>query len=350
MDSKALVLWIASLVLSLSLASGADASTAWKPDIPKVWDEAALREWATPVAGLNVRPGHVPERDYYRLPAEDLRSYPVYYPGREPGGYWDMLQHLGPKRLIEPQILKTKADWIAAGRRVFEESDSPQLRTYDPALIANMRSREFYEHYNAHALPDGTMDILRWVPTEKGVALSTLNCSGCHVLHRSDGTAVIGAPRLAATSRTKRSTSRGLPATFIESANHVLSGSPPFFMGGASLGSWLYQAYGTPWLRNDPGEQLKMFRQEDYEAWITADRYAGAITRWNGSLLYPAKIPDLIGIKDRKYIDHTATHLHRGIGDLMRYAAQVAYVEMTDCGEHHMLASGTKHVGSRNFG
>jgi len=244
-------------------------------------------------------------------------------------------------------ILKTKADWIAVGRRVFEESDSPQLRTYDPALIANVRSREFYEHYNAHALPDGTMDILRWVPTEKGVALSTLNCSGCHVLHRSDGTAVIGAPRLAATSRTKRSTSRGLPATFIESANHVLSGSPPFFMGGASLGSWLYQAYGTPWLRNDPGEQLKMFRQEDYEAWITADRYAGAITRWNGSLLYPAKIPDLIGIKDRKYIDHTATHLHRGIGDLMRYAAQVAYVEMTDCGEHHMLASGTKHVGSR---
>ncbi len=108
MDSKALVLWIASLVLSLSLASGADASTAWKPDIPKVWDEAALREWATPVAGLNVRPGHVPERDYYRLPAEDLRSYPVYYPGREPGGYWDMLQHLGPKRLIEPQYSRPK--------------------------------------------------------------------------------------------------------------------------------------------------------------------------------------------------------------------------------------------------
>lgn len=73
----------------------------------------------------------------------------------------------------------------------------------------------------------------------------------------------------------------------------------------------------------------------------------GAITRWNGSLLYPAKIPDLIGIKDRKYIDHTATHLHRGIGDLMRYAAQVAYAELADFGGYHMLASGTNRLGSR---
>jgi hypothetical protein len=42
-----------------------------------------------------------------------------------------------------------------------------------------------------------------------------------------------------------------------------------------------------------------------------------ALSPGNGSILFPAKIPDLIGIKDRKYIDHTATHLHRGIGDLM---------------------------------
>jgi hypothetical protein len=83
---------------------------------------------------------------------------------------------------------------------------------------------------------------------------------------------------------------------------------------------------------------------------VTADRYAGAITGWNGSLFYPAKIPDLLGIKDRKYIDHTATHLHRGIGDLMRYAAQVAYVEMADFGEHHMLASADEAGGEQDLG
>ncbi len=99
--------------------SGADNTAVWKPQIPRVWDEAALRDWATPVAGLNVRPSHISEFEYYRLPVEDLRTYPVYYPGREPAGYWDILQHAGPKPLIEPQDLKTEADWIAAGRGGF---------------------------------------------------------------------------------------------------------------------------------------------------------------------------------------------------------------------------------------
>jgi hypothetical protein len=118
-------------------------------------------------------------------------------------------------------------------------------------------------------------------------------------------------------------------------------------MNGGTIGEWLYQAYGAPWVNDDASERLKAFSHDDYEAWVTADRYAGAITRWNGSLYYPAKIPDLIGIKDRKYIDHTATHLHRGIGDLMRYAAQVAYAEMAGFGPYQMLAPGTKRVRSR---
>ncbi|MDQ2774650.1 MAG: hypothetical protein M3Y57_06955 [Acidobacteriota bacterium] len=33
------------------------------------------------------------------------------------------------------------------------------------------------------------------------------------------------------------------------------------------------------------------------------------------------EIPDLLGVRDRKYLDHTALVRHRGIGDLMRYAA-----------------------------
>src|SRR5262249_8754348 len=73
----------------------------------------------------------------------------------------------------------------------------------------------------------------------------------------------------------------------------------------------------------------------------------GIVTRWNGSPLFPAKIPDLIGIKDRKYFDHTATHLHRGIGDLMRYAAQVTFAEMTDFGAYHMLSPESIRVRAR---
>jgi hypothetical protein len=52
-------------------------------------------------------------------PVEILR---VYLPGREPEGYWERLQHVAPQPLIEPEKLKTQADWLAAGRRVFDEA------------------------------------------------------------------------------------------------------------------------------------------------------------------------------------------------------------------------------------
>jgi hypothetical protein len=38
----------------------------------------------------------------------------------------------------------------------------------------------------------------------------------------------------------------GVRADFLEAQNHVLRGSPPFYMGAGPLGNWLYQAYGVP--------------------------------------------------------------------------------------------------------
>src|SRR5215467_11697470 len=104
-------------------------------EVSKTWDEAALAEWATPVAGLNMRPTHISAKEYYSMTVEDLRTYPVYFPGREPEGYWEMLQNVGPKPLIEPEKLKNEADWIEAGRRVFDEIDHLPLRTFDPKFI-----------------------------------------------------------------------------------------------------------------------------------------------------------------------------------------------------------------------
>jgi hypothetical protein len=319
---------------------------SFTPAIPKTWDEVALSDWATPVAGLNMRPTHISAKEYYSLPVENLRTYPVYFPGREPEGYWDMLQRVGPQPLIEPEKLKTEAEWIDAGRRVFEEAATPQLYTFDPKLIAQARSREFMEQQGATPFPDGALDALRWAPTKQGVALTILSCGACHVLNRSDGARVPGAPRLAEVSRKRPYKFRSVLASYLESPNHVLTGAPPFFMGG-DRGMWLYQAYGVPWLKDDPNRRLKDFTDADYEEFVLAQRRAGAITRWNGSLLYPAKIPDLIGIKDRKYIDHTGTHLHRGVGDLMRYAAQVSFAEMADFGPYHMLLPSTKRVQAR---
>ena len=268
-------------------------------------------------------------------------------PGREPDGYWEMLQNIGPKPLIEPGMPQTEADWVRAGQRVFEEATTVQLTTFDPQAIANFRSKEFLENQRALPLPDGVLGTLRWVPTKQGVALSTLACGGCHILFRSDGSRIAGAPSRAEMSRLRSFRPFGVRADFLESQNRVLRGAPPFYMGPGSLGSRLYQAYGVPWLKDDPNQRLKTITDAEYSSLIAEERNGGAITRWNGSLLFPTKIPDLIGFKDRKYIDHTATHLHRDIGDLMRYAAQVTFAEMTDFGPHRMLSAETKRVRAR---
>ena len=89
-----LICWIGGL----SLVAFAESTS-----VPRTWDEIALDEWATPVAGLNLRPSHFSPDEYYRAPVDNLRTYPVYYPGREPAGYWDMLQAVGPKPLIAPR-------------------------------------------------------------------------------------------------------------------------------------------------------------------------------------------------------------------------------------------------------
>src|ERR1051325_452947 len=118
-------------------------------------------------------------------------------------------------------------------------------------------------------------------------------------------------------------------------------------MGSEPIGMWLYRAYGVPWIANDIHERLKSATREEYEALDLAHRTSGALIRWNGSPFFPAKTPDLIGIKDRKYIDHTATHLNRGIGDIMRYAATVSWAETTEFGGHQVLRDGAEMPKAR---
>jgi hypothetical protein len=45
------------------------------------------------------------------------------------------------------------------------------------------------------------------------------------------------------------------------------------------------------------------------------------VARHRSSPFYPVHVPDLIGVKDRHYLDATGLQQHRSIADLMRYAA-----------------------------
>lgn len=352
-------LLMALSLLGCLLGTTRTDSQRGKPDIPRTWDDAALADWATPVAGLNVRPTHMTAKEYYALPTENLQTHPVYLPDREPRGYWEMLQRVGPKPLIEPGTLNTEDDWIAAGHRVFDELDHFHLRTYDPKFIRAARDNDTLDAEGG-ALPDGSVFGLRWVPTSRGVALSFSNCSNCHLRYLPDGTAipgipVIGSPRLPLKvfgGTVRQPATAGAPRIEplvgqVQQANRVVVGATPFVMGSEPFGMWLYRAFGVPWKTDDVNDRLKTVSLEEYGALNGAFRRGGGLPRWNGSLYYPAKVPDLIGIKDRKYIDHTATHLHRNIGDLMRYAALVSYADAVDFGPHHVLGGGAKRVTAR---
>jgi hypothetical protein len=311
------------------------SNVAFEPAIPKTWDAAALETWATPLAGLNAPPGHVSETEYYQAPIDNYRTYPVYAPGREPQGYWEMLQKVGPKPLIDRARLRTESDWVAAGRDVFEQLDVLTLRSYDPKVIAAIRSPELLKTLG-YISPDGTLRLLRWVPTEKGVAIGHLSCGSCHTREENDGKRVNGAPARGEASDPIR--------PLVSRENIAIA---PFRIR-ESLGQKMYRAYGVPWLKDDIHERLKQMPENELAALnASLGLSKGVIFRWSGSVFYPAKVPDLIGVADRRYIDHTGTHLNRGIGDLMRYAALVSYAEASEFGPHRMVTAEQRKMEGR---
>ena len=82
----------------------------------------SVPSWALPIAGPNVAPNHVPEREYYAVPVDNLRTYPVYDPDHEPKGYqehfpgWDGGMEAvtdswpGRRCLVSPAVLSPLQD------------------------------------------------------------------------------------------------------------------------------------------------------------------------------------------------------------------------------------------------
>ena len=137
----------AGVLFALGLSSAFAQSAGALIEAPRFWNDRDLAEWATPVAGLNVRPGHYSEKEYYSAPVgEFVRTYPVYFPGREPAGYWDMIRTAKPEPLIKPGA-RTRSDWLKEGQRVFHELDLPYVRNYDPKLIEIVRSADEFKNW-----------------------------------------------------------------------------------------------------------------------------------------------------------------------------------------------------------
>jgi mono/diheme cytochrome c family protein len=292
--------------------------------VPRAWNSQALSDWATPLAHDGLREGFFSEKEYYESPVDNYRTYPVYDPDREPPGYWESLKRKKPEPILDIDHIGPSFSWVAAGRILWEGLDVPALRLYDSESIALARSRE-YSRANRNRMVvrrDGTYAIYRWVITPKGIALGAPACSGCHTRELHDGTTLDG-PGL-----TRRTTDSLLDRMYAQ-VNGLL-------YPGDTVQMALYRQFGVPWIRADIHEGLKTMSGDEIAA-LYAAQPAGAMDRVNGSPFYVTKVPDLIGIRDRKYIDHTATHKHRDAGDLMRYAALVECCDSMDYGNHHLL-------------
>src|SRR5687768_16154481 len=112
--------------LCLTLALGAMTNTQAR--VPRIWDDRELADWATPLATLGIRPAQHTTAEYYSAPTENLRTYPVYRPDKEPPGYWEELQKKKPEPLVDVSKIGTTQDWIAAGARAFRDLDDPLAR------------------------------------------------------------------------------------------------------------------------------------------------------------------------------------------------------------------------------
>ena len=337
----------AVLRLAVFVAFSAALAAQGPTTVPRIWDDAALLDWATPVAALNLRPAHYSSAEYYSVPGDNLRTYPVYSPVDEPPGYWEELQKKKPEPLVDASKIRSRQDWISAGERAFSELDSFWTRTSDPALIAQARNPQNFE--GVLKWPDGRVGELRWVVTDQGVMLSRRECGNCHRLTVGpDGTPEItgGPPIGGRPAGILRLEAAGLgdPATMVRSI-------PRFFVGD-TLPTAMWRLFTVPWA---PDERVERLRSMDAQGLSQQERQrltqigAGinVLPRANGSPYHAAKAPDLRLLRYNRYIDATGTHRLRGPEDVARYAALITGADRMDFGSHRILTDEQRRVRFR---
>jgi hypothetical protein len=310
------------IILSRSADIGHTQSSA--PSIPKTWDDSALASLQLPLAEPGVSPKDVPADYYYRLPVRPIyRSYPVYHPSKEPAGYLDRLRRLEPEVIWDDRghrpPLNTDADWIKAGELVFDVA--PQRNSYP---VSSLRDPAFYVQTRVPVARDGTVPFLRYVVTRKSeVEVQALSCATCHTRVMPDGTIVKGAqgnfPLAAADLFDLRRELRGAN----DERKEELQQFNRSFTRALFLAPWVppdsreASCKSEVWWGCEGISSLGEYpAQSDSVTSLT-----GAMARTGSSPLYPVNTPDLIGIRERHYLDRTGLIRHRDIGDLMRYAA-----------------------------
>ncbi len=267
-----------------------------------------MAELEVPLADPSASPKQVSADYYYRIPVRPIfKTYAVYAPGHEPAGYIEWLNKQEPVLLWDDKghgpPLATEADWIEAGKLVFEEPlfPGPLGGHNDEGLY--VRDPDFYRQTGTPVAADGTVPFYRYMVLAKGkVAVGILACAMCHSRVMSDGSILKGAQG-------------NFPFDRAFAWNYRHGGDFP--ESARELEHFLFDA---PWVHPDSRPGLDKMSIEEIAS-IHDPIPAGVIARHRTSPLFPVQVPDLIGVKDRRYLDRTGLQQHHSIVDLMRYAA-----------------------------
>jgi hypothetical protein len=285
--------WLAALALAAPGLAQTPAPTA----IPRTWEEAGLSSMELPNAATGAPARHVPAEFYYAVPATVLyRTYPVYHPDREPPGYVEELRKQAPEPTFDASKLTTEAAWVAAGEQVFHwptgwRESTPESRA---------RFAEEFRRVPVPTTADGILPFYVYTVREVGkLEIGTQSCAMCHTRVMPDGAVIVGAQGNLPFDR--------------QFAESVAGGSQQDVAGT------LAALFGMP----ASSQALPYPPATDGKSLATALRAIppGVLARHGSSAFAPVQVPDLIGIRERKYLDRTGLVRHRGPADLMRYAA-----------------------------
>ena len=298
------------MIIRLGVASASiGALLLLQPAVPRVWDARELASFELPLVQADRSARHATPDYYYRRAVRPIyKSYPIYAPGREPAGYMDWLAQQEPALAFDGKAIASDADWTVAGETVF---DAP-IGYGATFKVASLRDPAWYARNQVPVTGDGVMPFSRYVIRKKGVVeAGSGSCVMCHARVMRDGTLLKGAQG-------------NFPADRIVADNlrqqAAAATDPAELLDGVRLGQRTF--FSMPWLTPDPIARVaSMSVDEIARAYGTVP--AGASTRVNLSLFTPAQIPDLIGVKERKFLDHTGLVRQRSIADLMRYVAIV---------------------------
>src|SRR5262245_14077194 len=276
--------------------------------IPRTWDDRAVASLQLPLAAADASPIQIPSTYYYGIPVRPIyKSYAVYHPSKEPPGYIDWLKQQEPQVTFNAANLKTEADWVAAGELVF---DAPVAYGHIAARGGDLYLRDpsWYRETGAPLARDGTLPFYRYFIREKGkIEIGLASCGMCHTRVMPDGSFIKGAQGNFPFDRALAWDTKQ-QSVFMAPVNNFVARR------------FEHLLYATPWIKPDPYPAIDRLSAREIGA-----RHAaippGVLARHGTSPLTPAKVPDLIGIQDRRYLDATGLVRHRDIGDLMRYAA-----------------------------